>query len=63
MYPALFDRLAQPEKGEAKWTPDELKKLAGLNFVRVLQAVEQVGVQFDSFLWWSQKFDTVRCSV
>lgn len=36
-YPDLFDAL-----GEHGWTRDELKKLAGLNLIRVLRRVEAV---------------------
>lgn len=36
-YPILFDRLA--ERG---WTRDQLKQLAGLNFLRVFKSVEDV---------------------
>lgn len=36
-YPDLFDAL-----GEKGWTLDELKKLAGLNLIRVLRRVEAV---------------------
>lgn len=36
-YPDLFDAL-----GENGWTKDELKKLAGLNLIRVLKRVEVV---------------------
>lgn len=42
--PKLFNLLAKPPK-DAKytsWTQDELKKLAGQNFLRVLQAAEQM---------------------
>ncbi|RZF46862.1 hypothetical protein LSTR_LSTR008243 [Laodelphax striatellus] len=37
-YPALFAELI----GSGQWTIDDLKKLAGLNFLRVLKAVEKV---------------------
>lgn len=43
-YPILFDRLIYPQKGEMEWTTDELKKLAGLNFIRVFEAVEKVSI-------------------
>ncbi|XP_059622210.1 dipeptidase 1-like [Phlebotomus argentipes] len=42
MYPDLFDKLAQPDHGFEPWTPEELKKLAGLNLLRVMREVEQV---------------------
>lgn len=42
MYPALFDRLKKTQEGELQWTPDDLKKLAGLNFIRVWKNVEEV---------------------
>ncbi|XP_054266537.1 dipeptidase 1-like [Macrosteles quadrilineatus] len=35
-FPTLFDRL-----GDEKWSENDLKKLAGQNFLRVLQAVEK----------------------
>ncbi|XP_073988631.1 dipeptidase 1-like isoform X2 [Rhodnius prolixus] len=38
MYPALFAELIST----GQWTSDELKKLAGLNLLRVLRAVEKV---------------------
>lgn len=41
-YPDLFDKLAQPGHGYEPWTPEELKKLAGLNILRVMRQVEQV---------------------
>nr|ALX00043.1 dipeptidase 1-like protein [Melanoplus sanguinipes] len=41
-YPALFDRLSQPKAGEPEWTPEDLKKLAGLNLIRVFRKVEEV---------------------
>ncbi|GFG33455.1 hypothetical protein Cfor_03523, partial [Coptotermes formosanus] len=39
-YPDLFDRLAQID--EPKWSTDDLKKLAGLNLIRVFKEVEKV---------------------
>ena len=40
-YPELF--VALLDSGD--WAVDELKKLAGLNFLRVFRAVEKVGRQ------------------
>lgn len=37
-YPALFAELI----GSGQWSVEDLKKLAGLNFLRVLEAVEKV---------------------
>ena len=37
-YPALFTALLATDT----WTVEELKKLAGLNFLRVMRTVEQV---------------------
>lgn len=37
MFPNLFDKLA-----ESGWTADDLKKLAGLNLIRVMKEVEAV---------------------
>lgn len=42
MYPHLFDLLAEEGHGYEPWTPDELKKLAGLNLIRVFKDVERV---------------------
>jgi membrane dipeptidase len=39
-YPDLFDRLAQIDK--PKWSTEDLKKLAGLNLIRVFKEVEKV---------------------
>lgn len=41
-YPTLFAELI----GTGKWTVDDLKKLAGLNFLRVFQDVEKVRDEF-----------------
>ncbi|KYN07856.1 PREDICTED: dipeptidase 1-like isoform X2 [Cyphomyrmex costatus] len=41
-YPDLFDRLYESQKGEPTWTKEDLEKLAGRNFIRVLQAAEAV---------------------
>jgi hypothetical protein len=41
-YPDLFDALSRSENGNVAWTREELKKLAGLNLIRVMKAVEKV---------------------
>ncbi|XP_063218220.1 dipeptidase 1-like [Bacillus rossius redtenbacheri] len=41
-YPDLFDRLADARPGEPTWTAEDLKKLAGLNLLRVMADVEEV---------------------
>lgn len=41
-FPNLFDRLAESGHGWTAWTTEELKKLAGLNLIRVMGAVETV---------------------
>lgn len=41
-YPALFDHLAEEGHGWVPWTADELKKLAGLNLIRVFKGVEAI---------------------
>lgn len=41
-YPTLFAELI----GTGKWSTEDLKKLAGLNFLRVLQEVEKVRDEF-----------------
>lgn len=41
-YPALFDILAQSGHNHTAWTKEELKKLAGLNLIRVFKDVEKV---------------------
>jgi len=41
-YPALFDHLAEEGHSWVPWTADELKKLAGLNLIRVFKGVEAV---------------------
>ncbi|GAB0093963.1 Dipeptidase [Sergentomyia squamirostris] len=41
-YPDLFDKLAQSGHGYEPWSLQDLKKLAGLNLLRVMRAVEQV---------------------
>ena len=41
-YPDLFDKLAESGHGYEPWTKDELKKLAGLNLIRVFEDVERV---------------------
>jgi membrane dipeptidase len=47
-YPDLFDRLAQID--EPKWSTDDLKKLAGLNLIRVFKEVEKVCIKYSDFL-------------
>lgn len=41
-YPDLFDRLAENGHGYEPWTREELKKLAGLNLIRVFKIVEKI---------------------
>ena len=41
-YPDLFDLLAEEGHGWQPWTAEELKKLAGLNLIRVFKGVEAV---------------------
>lgn len=41
-YPDLFDKLAEGGHGYVPWTKDELKKLAGLNLIRVFKDVERI---------------------
>jgi len=41
-YPDLFDRLAEEGHGYVPWEKDDLKKLAGLNLIRVFKEVEAV---------------------
>lgn len=41
-YPALFDLLAEEGHDWTPWTAEELKKLAGLNLIRVFKQVEAV---------------------
>jgi membrane dipeptidase len=41
-YPDLFDRLAEEGHGYKPWTREELKKLAGLNLIRVFKDVERI---------------------
>jgi membrane dipeptidase len=41
-YPALFDLLAEEGHDWVPWTAQELKKLAGLNLIRVFRDVEAV---------------------
>lgn len=41
-YPDLFDKLAESGHGYEPWTSEELKKLAGLNIIRVFRDVERV---------------------
>ncbi|KAJ9596044.1 hypothetical protein L9F63_012777 [Diploptera punctata] len=46
-YPDLFDRLADTRPGEPVWTQEDLKKLAGLNLIRVFKQVELVRDQLN----------------
>ncbi|KYN32008.1 Dipeptidase 1 [Trachymyrmex septentrionalis] len=55
-YPDLFDRLYENQEGEPTWTKEDLEKLAGRNFIRVLQAAE--GVR-DSLSSESPREDTI----
>ena len=41
-YPDLFDTLAEQGHGYEPWSREDLKKLAGLNFIRVFKDVERV---------------------
>lgn len=41
-FPNLFNRLGENGPDWTAWTPDELKKLAGENLIRVMTAVETV---------------------
>lgn len=41
-YPDLFDRLAEDGHGYEPWSENDLKKLAGLNLIRVFRQVEAV---------------------
>lgn len=45
MYPNLFDRLAEEGHGYEPWTEEDLKKLAGLNLIRVFKDVERVSAE------------------
>lgn len=47
-YPTLFAELI----ATGKWTVDDLKKLAGLNFLRVLRDVERVRDEFKKAKVW-----------
>lgn len=47
-YPDLFDKLAESGHGYEPWTRDELKKLAGLNLLRVFGEVENVRDQMEA---------------
>jgi membrane dipeptidase len=41
-YPALFDLLAEEGHDWQPWSAEDLKKLAGMNLIRVFKAVEAV---------------------
>jgi membrane dipeptidase len=45
-YPALFTALLASDS----WSLEDLKKLAGLNFLRVMRTVEQVSSQAFNFV-------------
>jgi membrane dipeptidase len=47
-YPHLFERLAQID--EPKWSREDLKKLAGLNLIRVFKEVEKVRIKYTAIL-------------
>jgi membrane dipeptidase len=47
-YPDLFDRLALID--EPKWSTKDLKKLAGLNLIRVFKEVEKVRIKHTAIL-------------
>jgi membrane dipeptidase len=47
-YPDLFDRLAQID--EPRWSTEDLKKLAGLNLIRVFKEVEKVCIMYSELL-------------
>jgi membrane dipeptidase len=47
-YPNLFERLAQID--EPKWSTKDLKKLAGLNLIRVFKEVEKVRIKYTAIL-------------
>lgn len=40
-YPDLFDALAKNSENHTAWTQQELRQLAGENFLRVMDKVEQ----------------------
>ncbi|KAI4477546.1 hypothetical protein M0804_012663 [Polistes exclamans] len=41
-YPSLFERLYGHHEGEPEWSREDLEKLAGRNFIRVMTKVEMV---------------------
>ncbi|KAJ9595557.1 hypothetical protein L9F63_013266, partial [Diploptera punctata] len=41
-YPKLFELLSTPQSGKPHWSTTDLKKLAGLNLLRVFKQVEKV---------------------
>lgn len=41
-FPDLFDKLAEEGHGFVPWTKEDLRKLAGLNLIRVFKDVEAV---------------------
>jgi membrane dipeptidase len=50
-YPKLFERLAQID--EPKWSTEDLKKLAGMNLIRVFKEVEKVRMKHTVILCMS----------
>jgi hypothetical protein len=50
-YPDLFDRLAESRTGEPAWSSEDLQKLAGLNFIRVLEEVEKVSYSHNTWFY------------
>jgi len=48
-YPDLFDRLAKID--EPRWSTEDLKKLAGLNLIRVFKEAEKVCVTYSELLY------------
>ena len=67
-YPYLFAELVKDDS----WSEEDLKKLAGLNFLRVFRTVEQVGksvmsiqicrVESDISLAFNICFKQVKCA-
>lgn len=43
-YPKLLDRLFNNKPNEPSWTDEDMKKLAGLNIIRVFKKVEKVSI-------------------
>ena len=55
-YPALFAALL----GTGTWSLDDLKKVAGLNFLRVFREVEKVGPFFVKSLFSSMLHSSMK---